>query len=69
MRVMCILGSEGILYEGSVYNVTEVTPQNNYLLLEVDPPKPHTSFRSERFMPLEDDLVDELVEQDELTQI
>jgi hypothetical protein len=69
MRVMCILGHKGILYEGSIYNVVDITPANNCLLLEVDPPKPHTSFRSERFVPLEDDFTEELAEYNELIDL
>ena len=58
MRVLCINGHEGLLEEGNIYNVYFVTNQGNYLLEEVDPPDPFTSFDCNRFVPLQnEDLV------------
>lgn len=62
MRVLCIKGEEGILEEGSVYNVIEVTNKGNYILLEVEPPQPFTSFQYDRFMPIQDLSLEELEE-------
>lgn len=64
MRVLCIQGHEGVLEEGEVYTVKELTDRGNYLLNEVDPPQPYSSFRSERFVPLTDSS-DELVLEEE----
>lgn len=59
MRVMCINGQKGILEEGEVYTVIYVTTKGNYLLAEVEVPKPYTSFDASRFIPLEDDPVED----------
>jgi hypothetical protein len=65
MRVMCINGHEGVLTEGDIYTVIEVTKSGNFILDEVAVPEPHTSFNSDRFVPLEsdDDLTEELEEE------
>ena len=68
MRVLCIHGHEGVLEEGSVYTVSEVTDAGNYLLFEVYPPQPHTSFRSLRFVPLTEPTEEELLELELLEQ-
>lgn len=55
MRVLCINGHEGLLKEGDIYNVYFVTNQGHYLLEEVDPPEPFTSFHCNRFVPLQNE--------------
>ena len=65
MRVMCIKGHEGILEEGEVYHVADVTDKGHYLLFEVDPPTPYKCFNRDRFVPLTDEPQDELVELEE----
>ena len=62
MRVMCIKGHEGILEEGEVYHVSEVTDKGHYLLFEVDPPNPYICFNRDRFVPLTDPTEEELVD-------
>ena len=62
MRVLCVHGYKGILEEGEVYNVIEVTKDGNYLLEEVAPPPPFLSFRSKRFVPLTDSPDEEVYE-------
>jgi len=63
MRVMCIKGHTGVLEEGEVYHVSQVTKKGHYLLFEVDPPNPYLCFNKDRFVPLTDsDLDEELVE-------
>ena len=54
MRVLCLNGYEGVLSEGEVYTVKDVTDRGNYLLEEVEPPQPYSSFKKERFVPLTD---------------
>lgn len=63
MRVLCLNGYEGVLSEGEVYTVSEVTHKGNYLLEEVEPPQPYSSFRKERFVPLTDSPETEVVEE------
>lgn len=63
MRVLCLNGYEGVLSEGEVYTVREVTDRGNYLLEEVEPPQPYSSFRKERFVPLTDSPETEVVEE------
>ena len=62
MRVMCIKGHRGILEEGEVYHVSEVTDKGHYLLFEVDPPNPYKCFNRDRFVPLTDPTEEELVD-------
>lgn len=62
MRVMCIKGHEGILEEGEVYHVADVTEKGHYLLFEVDPPNPYKCFNRDRFVPLTDTPEEELVD-------
>lgn len=52
--VKCIKGHEGILEEGQYYTVVEITKKGNYILDEVLPPPPHTSFCKSRFGNPED---------------
>ncbi len=52
MKVLCIDGYEGVLTEGEVYTVAQVTIGNNFLLEEVSVPEGYTSFNSNRFVPL-----------------
>ena len=66
MRVMCIQGAEGILTEGDIYTVVEITSKGNFILDEVNVPEPFTSFDSSRFVPLTSTTEDELVEENEL---
>ena len=66
MRVMCIKGYEGVLKEGEVYHVSEVTEKGHYLLFEVDPPNPYLCFNRDRFVPLTDIPEEELIEQEHL---
>ena len=64
MRVICIKGAEGILTEGEIYTVINVTTKGNYILAELDPPSPHTSFDATRFQEvLEDDWTQEMEDQ------
>ena len=65
MRVLCISGHEGVLEEGETYTVSEVTKGGHYLLLEVEPPQPYISFKSERFVPLPDITDEELMEMEQ----
>ena len=53
MRVLCIDGYPGFLEEGETYTVMEITDRGNYLLFEVEPPQPYSSFKSSRFVPLQ----------------
>jgi len=62
MRVMCIKGHQGILEEGEVYHVADVTEKGHYLLFEVDPPNPYKCFNKFRFVPLTDPTEEELVD-------
>ena len=62
MRVMCIKGHEGVLKEGEVYHVSEVTEKGHYLLFEVDPPNPYLCFNRDRFVPLTEVLDEELID-------
>ena len=55
MRVLCIEGHEGLLEEGGIYNVREITERGNYILWEVQPPHPYASFSKERFINLKDE--------------
>ena len=61
MRVLCIEGHEGLLEEGGVYSVREITERGNYILWEVQPPHPYVSFDKERFVHLreEEDVYEE----------
>jgi hypothetical protein len=52
MKVLCIDGYEGVLTEGEVYTVAQVTNSSNFLLEEVNVPEGYTSFNSNRFVPL-----------------
>jgi hypothetical protein len=54
MRVMCIQGAEGILTEGNIYTVVEITTKGNFILDEVTVPEPFTSFDNNRFVPLQE---------------
>lgn len=47
--VECIKGHPNLLYEGAYYTVVDITHKGNYILEEVEPPHPHTSFNKERF--------------------
>lgn len=59
MKVVCIKGHEGVLIEGEIYTVVNVTKNGNYLLNELEPPEPYTSFDKDRFdMVSDDDLMD-----------
>lgn len=63
MRVMCIDGYEGLLIEGNIYTVVEVTQKGNFILEEVNVPEGFTSFDYNRFVPIQDtddDLTNEL---------
>lgn len=61
MKVLCIKGQKGFLIEGETYTVVNVTKKGNYLLNEIDPPEPYTSFDKDRFeMVSDDDLLEEL---------
>lgn len=55
MRVLCIEGHEGVLEEGGVYNVREITGGGNYILWEVQPPQPYVSFKKDRFINLKEE--------------
>ena len=68
MRVLCIEGHEGLLEEGGVYSVREITEGGNYVLWEVQPPQPYASFRKERFINLKDESIEELEYLDQLDQ-
>lgn len=59
MRVLCVEGHEGVLEEGGVYSVREITGGGNYILWEVQPPSPYLSFKSDRFVLLNDELLEE----------
>ena len=52
MKVLCVQGYENILTESEVYTVSQVTPNGNYLLEEVEVPEGYTSFHQNRFVPL-----------------
>jgi hypothetical protein len=52
MKVLCINGYDGVLTEGEVYTIAQVTVSNNFLLEEVNVPEGYTSFNSNRFVPL-----------------
>jgi hypothetical protein len=54
MRVVCITGSEGVLKEGDIYTVTEITKRGNFILDEVSVPEGFTSFDANRFIPIQD---------------
>lgn len=60
MRVLCVEGHEGVLEEGEVYTVREITERGNYILWEVEPPQPYVSFKQGRFVSLEDEPAEEL---------
>jgi hypothetical protein len=61
MKVLCIKGQKGFLIEGETYTVINVTKKGNYLLNEIDPPEPYTSFDKDRFeMVSDDDLLEQL---------
>lgn len=62
MKVLCINGSEGILEDGEVYTVIQVSKLGNYILEEVAVPEGYTNFDSNRFIPLQTTDLDELVE-------
>lgn len=47
--VRCIRGAEGILEEGSLYTVWDVTDQGHIRLEEVNPPEPYNCFNKDRF--------------------
>lgn len=64
MRVLCIQGYQGVLEEGAIYTVRELTNKGNYLLHEVDPPQPFSSFKSERFVPLTGDTDETVLEEE-----
>lgn len=55
MRVVCTRGYEGVLIEGEIYTVINVTKKGNYILNELDPPEPFTSFDKDRFEMVSDD--------------
>jgi hypothetical protein len=54
MRVMCVDGYEGLLTEGNIYTVIEVTSKGNFILEEVSVPEGFTSFDFNRFVPVQD---------------
>jgi len=61
MKVVCIKGQKGFLIEGETYTVINVTKKGNYLLNEIDPPEPYTSFDKDRFeIVSDDDLLEQL---------
>ena len=65
MRVVCITGSEGVLKEGDIYTVTEITKRGNFILDEVSVPEGFKSFDANRFIPIqdiEDDWTEEMEE-------
>ena len=64
MQVMCVQGHNGLLEDGNIYTVSEVTSQGNFLLEEVDVPEGYTSFSSTRFVTLQsqDDWSEEMEE-------
>lgn len=62
MKVLCVNGSEGILEDGEVYTVIQVSKLGNYILEEVAVPEGYTNFNSNRFIPLQTTDLDELVE-------
>lgn len=62
MRVMCVKGHEGILEEGEIYHVADVTDKGHYLLFEVDPPTPYKCFNRDRFLLLTDPTEEELMD-------
>lgn len=47
--VKCIRGAEGILDEGSIYTVWDVTDKGHLKLEELHPPLPYTCFNKDRF--------------------
>ena len=65
MEVLCINGSEGILEDGQLYTVREITKAGNFLLEGVQVPEGYTSFSANRFAPVEvyDDWDEELEKQ------
>ena len=63
MKVLCINGSEGILEDGEVYTVIQVSKLGNYILEEVAVPEGYTNFDSNRFIPLISTDLDEWTEE------
>lgn len=63
MKVLCVQGYENILTESEVYTVSQVTPNGNYLLEEVEVPEGYTSFHQNRFVPLISTDLDEWTEE------
>lgn len=61
---MCVTGHEGLLEEGNIYTVLEVTSKGNYILEEVEVPEGFTSFSADRFAILNpvDDWTQEMEE-------
>ena len=57
MFVKCIKGFPGILEEEHIYEVEKVTTSGHFILVEVDPPAPHTCFNKERFEPVDIDRI------------
>lgn len=66
MRVLCIEGYSGVLEEGEVYTVREITETGNYILWEVQPPQPYSSFKRKRFANLEDEPAEEFLLEEEM---
>jgi hypothetical protein len=61
--VICIIGHPGVLIKGEIYTVSEITKQGNVRLEEVEPPKPHTSFKKNRFIEIQEPMdVNKLIE-------
>lgn len=46
--VLCNVGSQGFIEKGKKYTVLTET-ENGYVLFEVSPPRPYTSFHKNRF--------------------
>jgi len=48
MYVKCIKPHPGVI-ESGYYTVKEITKNDNFILNEICPPSPHTSFSKDRF--------------------
>lgn len=63
--VECISPCEPYLIKGNYYTIKNITNKGNYLLYEVDPPSPHTSFNKDRFreadIPPIETIIEELI--------
>lgn len=55
--VQCIRGHNNLLINGEIYTVIE-NGENGYILLEVSPPPPYTSFKKDRFIDIDLDSID-----------